>query len=180
MRLEELSTFHGFAEVAYDANTAQYKIETINLVLAALTAHPDSEGRVLILDELGNDLGRSHRERIVRALADAAESSRLTVMGTVQDDLQPIAFRHCGEVLVLHYPSKDDFVNAPTKILATDPTGGGLVGPLADALTEGDDRSVAWRALWDVYRPDTDPTLDGTNGTDGAGGAEGADGRSAS
>jgi hypothetical protein len=56
----------GVAEhVAYyeQANTAQYKLATVQLVLAALLANEDPIGRLLILDELGDGLGEIHRER---------------------------------------------------------------------------------------------------------------------
>ncbi len=144
-------------KVAYDrdANTAQYKLHTVQLVLAALTAHTQPHGSVLVLDELGNDLGADHRERVVKALARAAEDSGITVLATVQDDLQPVAFRHAAEVVLLHYPDKSQYLNAPTKMLATDPTGGQVLRLLADVLRT-DMPDLAWRPLLDVYEPDGD------------------------
>jgi chromosome segregation protein len=150
-----------FVKVPYnrDANTAQYKLHTVQLVLAALTAQTEPTGRVLILDELGNDLGSDHRDRVVSALARAARDAGLTVLATVQDDLQPIAFRHASEVLLLHYPDKAQYLNAPTKMLATDPSGGGTLRLLEDALRAGD-MGVGWRPLLDVYEPPAVPALE--------------------
>ena len=61
------------------ANTAQYKLATVQLVLAALLANEDPVGRLLILDELGDGLGETHRERVLDALRRAAEETGITV-----------------------------------------------------------------------------------------------------
>jgi hypothetical protein len=144
----------GVAEhVAYyeQANTAQYKLATVQLVLAALLANEDPIGRLLILDELGDGLGETHRERVLDALRRAAEETGITVLATVQDDIQDEAFARCSEVLLLRYPSDSDLLNEPTYMFAGDRhcgTGQGLRA-LADALTDA--RGPGWSALLAVY-----------------------------
>jgi len=133
------------------ANTAQYKLATVQLVLAALLANEDPVGRLLILDELGDGLGETHRERVLDALRRAAEETGITVLATVQDDIQDEAFARCSEVLLLRYPSDSDLLNEPTYMFAGDRHGGAGHGlrALADALTEA--RGPGWSALLAVY-----------------------------
>jgi chromosome segregation protein len=133
------------------ANTAQYKLATIQLVLAALLANEDPIGRLLILDELGDGLGETHRERVLDALRRAAEETGITVLATVQDDIQDEAFTRCSEVLLLRYRSDTDLLNEPTYMFAGDRYGTHETGlrTLADALTEA--RGPSWSALLAVY-----------------------------
>jgi hypothetical protein len=121
------------------ANTAQYKLATVQLVLAALLANQDPLGRMLILDELGDGLGDAHRERVLDALRRAAAETGITVLATVQDDLQHEAFARCAEVLVLRYRSEAELLNEPTYMFAGDLRGDGEAAlvPLADALAAG-------------------------------------------
>jgi hypothetical protein len=139
--------------VAYyeQANTAQYKLATIQLVLAALLANEDPIGRLLILDELGDGLGETHRERVLDALRRAAEETGITVLATVQDDIQEEAFARCSEVLLLRYPSDADLLNEPTYMFAGDRFGRAdkPLRTLADALADA--RGPGWSALLAVY-----------------------------
>jgi hypothetical protein len=134
-----------------DANTAQYKLATLQLVLAALLANDDPIGRLLILDELGDGLGDAHRERVLDALRRAADDAGITVMATVQDDMKDAAFARCTEVLFLRYRSDADLLNEPTAMFAGDPQGihQEYLTPLRDALTSG--RDPRWSALLAVY-----------------------------
>jgi hypothetical protein len=134
-----------------DANTAQYKLATIQLVLAALLANDDPVGRMLILDELGDGLGDAHRERVLDALRRAANEAGITVMATVQDDIKDAAFARCTEVLLLRYRSDADLLNEPTAMFAGDPHGAHqeYLEPLRDALSNG--RDPRWSALLTVY-----------------------------
>lgn len=145
----------GVAEhIAYyeQANTAQYKLATVQLVLAALLANEDPVGRLLILDELGDGLGERHRERVLDALRRAAEETGITVLATVQDDIQEEAFSRCSEVLLLRYPSESDLLNEPTYMFAGNRHGGPEreLRALSEALTEA--RGPGWSALLSVYR----------------------------
>lgn len=111
--------------LSYDAptNTAQEKIFSIHLVLAALLAAPDPQGRVLILDELGDSLGDEHRREAVMALRDAAKEHGLTVLATCQDSVMREVGPVFGEILYFHYPSKSETLNRPTKMFGHDEKG---------------------------------------------------------
>ena len=80
------------------ANTAQKKLATVQLVLAALLAAPNPRGRVLVLDELGDSLGISHRREVLREIADTAQAKGVTVLGTCQDSVLADAAAFCGEL----------------------------------------------------------------------------------
>lgn len=133
------------------ANTAQYKLATVQLVLAALLANEDPIGRMLILDELGDGLGDAHRDRVLDALRRAAEETGITVLATIQDDMQHEAFARCTEVLVLRYPSEVELLNEPTYMFAGDLRGDGEAAlvPLTDLLSAG--REPRWSSLLAVY-----------------------------
>lgn len=112
----------GGALLAYDAptNTAQEKLFSIHLVLAALLAAPDARGRVLILDELGDSLGAEHRREVIAALRDAAREHGITVLATCQDGLMADVGPMCGQVLQFRYRSKSDPLNRPTAMYGFD------------------------------------------------------------
>src|SRR6266496_2312564 len=105
------------------ANLAQRKLKAVQLMLAALAADDDPVGRLLVLDELGANLGSRHRELVLRGLAEAAQRTRVTILGTVQDDLQPDAFPFCEQVLIFWYPSHRRLLNEPVQTLARGPDG---------------------------------------------------------
>ncbi|WP_405933742.1 hypothetical protein [Streptomyces sp. NBC_00827] len=106
----------------YDAptNTAQEKLFSIHLVLAALLAAPDARGRVLILDELGDSLGAEHRREVIAALRDAAQEHGITVLATCQDGLMSDVRSMCGQILQFRYYSKSDALNRPTAMFGFD------------------------------------------------------------
>lgn len=85
-------------------NSAQEKLSTVQLVLAALLAAPNPEGRVLILDELGDSLGENHRREAIRAIAEVAHASGLTVLATCQDSVLEDAMDVADELLFFEYP----------------------------------------------------------------------------
>jgi hypothetical protein len=109
----------------YDSatNTAQEKLFSIHLVLAALLASPNPRGRVLILDELGDSLGDEHRRDVLSAVANVARAHGITVLGTCQDAVMPDAAAYCGEILYFCYPSKADALNLPTRMFGFDDNG---------------------------------------------------------
>lgn len=108
--------------LSYDSatNTAQEKLFSIHLVLAALLASPNPRGRVLILDELGDSLGDEHRKDVLSAVANVARAHGITVLGTCQDAVMPDAAAYCGEILYFCYPSKADALNLPTRMFGFD------------------------------------------------------------
>lgn len=126
------------AMLAYDnvTNTAQEKLFSIHLVLAALLAAPNPEGRVLILDELADSLGAEHRREVLDAIAGVAREHRITILATCQDAIMSEASPHCGQILYFHYPFKSEALNRPTRMFGVDRQGG-RVELTADALLEG-------------------------------------------
>ena len=117
-------------------NTAQEKLFSIHLVLAALLAAPHPRGRVLILDELADSLGAEHRREVLDAIATVAKTHGITVLATCQDSILTEARPYCREILYFHYPSKTEALNRPTRLFGVDPDGT-RVELTAEALTEG-------------------------------------------
>jgi hypothetical protein len=124
--------------LAYDnvTNTAQEKLFSIHLVLAALLAAPQPRGRVLILDELADSLGAEHRREVLEAIASVARDHGITILATCQDAIMTEARPYCKEILYFHYPSRSEPLNRPTRMFGLD-TNGARVELTADALTEG-------------------------------------------
>ncbi len=102
------------------ANTAQEKLATVQLVLAALLAAPNPRGRVLVLDELGDSLGVSHRREVLREIAATAKAKGVTVLGTCQDSVMTDAAGYCGELVYFEYPSFEEALNRPTRMFGFD------------------------------------------------------------
>lgn len=117
-------------------NTAQEKLFSIHLVLAALLAAPDARGRVLILDELADSLGSEHRREVLDAIATAAQEHGITILATCQDTIIAEAKSYCREVLYFHYPSKSMPLNRPTRMFGVD-RNGARVELIAEALRDG-------------------------------------------
>jgi hypothetical protein len=112
----EMAPLPGGRMLRYDnaTNSAQEK-------LAALLASPNPQGRVLILDELGDSLGDEHRRDVLSAVASVAAEYGITMLGTCQDAVMPDAAAYCGEVLYFSYPSKAEALNQPTRMFGFDP-----------------------------------------------------------
>lgn len=117
-------------------NTAQEKLFTVHLVLAALLASPNPEGRVLVLDELGDSLGITHRRDVLQAIAQTARAKKITVLGTCQDAVLPDAAAVCGEIVYFEYPSKSHPLNRATRMFGFDEHRG-RVELTADVLRTG-------------------------------------------
>lgn len=99
---------------------AQVKVHAILLVLAAMLADAEPEGRVLILDELGNSLGEVNRQNTLRALQQVARERHVTILGTCQDSVLSDAADCCGELLWFHHPTRSHAVNQPTRVWGFD------------------------------------------------------------
>lgn len=104
-------------------NSAQDKLYTVNLVLAALLAVPNPEGRVLILDELGDSLGYEHRREMLAAIAATAHAKQITVLGTCQDDVLHHAADFTQEIVFFEYSDTRDLLNRPARLFGYDPDG---------------------------------------------------------
>jgi chromosome segregation protein len=101
-------------------NTAQEKLATVQLVLAALLAAPDPRGRVLVLDELGDSLGANHRREVLREIAETALAKGVTVLGTCQDSVMTDAVGYCGGLLYFEHLSHSEAYNCPTRAYGLD------------------------------------------------------------
>ncbi|HEU0088617.1 MAG TPA: hypothetical protein VFQ77_13395 [Pseudonocardiaceae bacterium] len=124
--------------LAYDnvTNTAQEKLFSIHLVLAALLAAPQPRGRVLILDELADSLGAEHRREVLEAIASVARDHGITILATCQDAIMAEVRPYCKEILYFHYPSRSEALNRPTRMFGLD-TNGARIEMTAEAVTEG-------------------------------------------
>jgi len=120
----------------YDSqmNTAQEKLFTVHLVLAALLAAPNPQGRVLIIDELGDSLGVNHRREVLRAIAATAEQKAVLVLGTCQDSVLGDAATFCDEIVYFECPSTSEALNRPTRMLGFDSNGERVDLAAADIL----------------------------------------------
>ena len=87
----------------------------MQLVLAALLAAEGGEGRVLILDELGNSLGEVNRKDVLSALQAVATEQQVTILGTCQDSVLSDAAAYCGQVLWFTHASASDAFNQPVR-----------------------------------------------------------------
>ena len=118
------------------ANSAQRKMATVQLVLAALLAAPNPRGRVLVLDELGDSLGVSNRREVLREIAETAKAKGVTVLGTCQDSVLADATSHCGELVYFEYPGVPEALNRPTRAYGYDENRERVL-LTADALRDG-------------------------------------------
>jgi hypothetical protein len=104
------------------ANGAQVKVFAVQLVLAAVLADTDTQGRVLVLDELGNSLGEVNRKDVLAALRSVADTQKITILGTCQDSVLTDAADVCGELLWFTHASATDYYNRPTRVWGFDPS----------------------------------------------------------
>ncbi|GAA4053584.1 hypothetical protein [Actinomadura miaoliensis] len=105
------------------ANSAQVKVQAIQLVLAAMLADSDPHGRVLVLDELGNSLGEVNRRDTLAALSKVAEEQQVTILGTCQDSVLTDAADYCGELLWFEHTTTSETYNQPTRAWGSDHNG---------------------------------------------------------
>jgi hypothetical protein len=99
---------------------AQVKVHAIMLVLAAMLADAEPEGRILVLDELGNSLGEVNRRETLSALHAVAQRKHVTILGTCQDSVLSDAADYCGELLWFEHSTNDHAYNQPTRAWAFD------------------------------------------------------------
>jgi hypothetical protein len=112
-----------FVSYKEPANSAQVKKIAIQLVLAALLAHDGAQGRVLILDELGNSLGDVNRKHVLADLHEVAAQQNVTILGTCQDSVLHDAAGVCGQILWFEHRSAADAYNLPTRMWGFDDNG---------------------------------------------------------
>ncbi|MFI5959843.1 hypothetical protein [Cryptosporangium sp. NPDC051539] len=93
--------------VAYDrrGNTAQMDEKAVKLVCAAALASGTGRPLLLVLDELGRNLGKQHRREAVALFERIGADSGITVVGALQDDMERYAIDACGEYVKLRRTS---------------------------------------------------------------------------
>ncbi len=119
---------HGAKWLPYtrQANSAMQKQHRTHLVLAALLAAQDPAGRVLIVDEAGNDFGREHLRQVLTAFAHVAESHGVTVIAACQDKvLEEVAALGAARLLLWFERLSDAAALCrPTRVWGFDSDGG--------------------------------------------------------
>ncbi|MBC6461082.1 chromosome partitioning protein ParA [Actinomadura sp. HBU206391] len=109
------------------ANTALMDEKAVKLVcaaaLASSTGRPGEEARtqlVLVLDELGRNLGKEHRREAVALFRQIGETHGITVIGALQDDMEPYAIDACGQYVKLRRSSDTMPYNEPPVVVGHD------------------------------------------------------------
>lgn len=105
--------------VDYDKppNTAELIILHLLLATSSLAAATTTRGRVLILDESGNNLDGPNLRRVSHALKQVAEKYGLTVVLACQDLYTDIVTEYSAGVIQLVRVSDEEPLNAPPAIL---------------------------------------------------------------
>jgi hypothetical protein len=108
--------------IPYDrrANTAQIDDRAIKLVCAAATASSTGRPLVLVLDELGRNLGKQHRREAVALLGQIGRDSGITVVGALQDDMESYAIDACGQYVKLRRSSDSSPYNEQPVVVGYD------------------------------------------------------------
>lgn len=102
------------------ANTALMDEKAVKLVCAAALASAGGGRLCLVLDELGRNLGKEHRREAVALFRQIGESHGITVIGALQDDMEPYAIDGCGEYVKLRRSSDALPYNEPPVVIGND------------------------------------------------------------
>jgi hypothetical protein len=108
--------------IPYDrrANTAQIDDRAIKLVCAAAAASGTGRPLVLVLDELGRNLGKQHRREAVALLGQIGRDCGITVVGALQDDMESYAIDVCGQYVKLRRSSDSSPYNEQPVVVGYD------------------------------------------------------------
>jgi hypothetical protein len=109
------SRFTDYGELT---NDAEIKLFNAMVVLAALLSVDDARGRVLIVDELGDSLGRENLRTVLRAIGEVAQRCQITILATCQDLVVSNAGGYCKALLYLRFPDPVNIINDPTAVWA--------------------------------------------------------------
>jgi chromosome segregation protein len=126
------------------ANTAQIDEKAAKLVCAAALAAGGDRPLVLILDELGRNLGKQHRREAVALFERIGRDRNITVIGALQDDMERYALEASGLYIKLRRSSDAIAYNEPPVVVGDEATRG-RVELLAEWLSS--------------YRPAAEPDL---------------------
>lgn len=115
-----------FVPYTRQANSAMQKQHRTHLVLAALLASENPAGRVLIIDEAGNDFGREHLRQVLSAFARVASTHGVTVIAACQDKVleEVAALGHARMLLWFERLSDSSPLCRPARVWGFDPDGG--------------------------------------------------------
>jgi hypothetical protein len=116
------------------ANTAQIDEKAAKLVCAAALAAGGDRPLLLILDELGRNLGKQHRREAVALFERIGRDRNITVVGALQDDMERYALESAGEYIKLRRSSDAIAYNEPPVIVG-DETNRARVELLRDWLS---------------------------------------------
>lgn len=110
----------GFVPYNRRANTALMDEKAVKLVCAAAIASSGGGHLCLVLDELGRNLGKEHRREAVALFRRIGETYGITVIGALQDDMEPYAIDACGQYVKLRRSSDAMPYNEPPVIIGHD------------------------------------------------------------
>ncbi|MFF4990006.1 chromosome partitioning protein ParA [Streptosporangium saharense] len=110
----------GFVPYNRRANTALMDEKAVKLVCAAAIASSGGGHLCLVLDELGRNLGKEHRREAVALFRKIGETYGITVIGALQDDMEPYAVDACGQYIKLRRSSDAMPYNEPPVIVGHD------------------------------------------------------------
>ncbi|MFI0349127.1 chromosome partitioning protein ParA [Actinomadura sp. 9N407] len=102
------------------ANTALMDEKAVKLVCAAALASSGGGKLCLVLDELGRNLGKEHRKEAVSLFRKIGETHGITVIGALQDDMEPYAIDACGQYVKLRRSSDTMPYNEPPVVVGYD------------------------------------------------------------
>ncbi|TDD71815.1 chromosome partitioning protein ParA [Actinomadura rubrisoli] len=102
------------------ANTALMDEKAVKLVCAAALASSGGGRLCLVLDELGRNLGKEHRKEAVALFRKIGETHGITVIGALQDDMEPYAIDACGQYVKLRRSSDTMPYNEPPVVVGYD------------------------------------------------------------
>ena len=111
------------------ANTAQIDEKAAKLVCAAALAAGGDRPLVLILDELGRNLGKQHRREAVALFERIGRDRNITVIGALQDDMERYALEASGLYIKLRRSSDAIAYNEPPVVVGDEASRGRVRTP---------------------------------------------------
>jgi hypothetical protein len=117
-------------------NTAELIILHVLLATSALTSASQTKGRMIILDESGNNLDGPNLSRIAVTFKKIAEAYGLTIVLACQDLYADRVAEHAAAMIQLLRPAQGDALNVPPAMIHG-PDDSAVIDVLAPFLTLG-------------------------------------------